>query len=146
MSIRRLQVLKHVDPPTPGTEPCRYRASYMHTCAFATCLVTELSQHATDLNDVFATGLVTELSDLTTDLKDVFVTGLVSELSEHATDLNDVRNSIAQLFSVLNVEQHQLERENELKAKLAALHDELRPYEEVRVVRERVKGQTVGAA
>ena len=54
-------------------------------------------------------------------------------LSEHSKELSDIQNSIAQLYSCLNVEQHQLEREQQLQTKLEALKTELQPYEEVRV-------------
>lgn len=51
--------------------------------------------------------------------------------SEHVTDMSDVKNLISKLYTTLNIEQHQLEKERELKAKLEQLQIELQPLEEV---------------
>ena len=59
----------------------------------------------------------------------IFSIGLVS--SEHATDVSDVKNTIAQLYSTLNVEQHQIERERALLAQLEELKMQIQPLEEV---------------
>ena len=58
-----------------------------------------------------------------------FVSGLT--ISEHAMDVSDVKNLISQLYTDLNIEHHQLERERDLKAKLEQLQLELQPLEEV---------------
>ena len=50
---------------------------------------------------------------------------------EQAADVSDLKNTIAQLYSVLNVEQHQIERENEFQKTIENIKLELQPLEEV---------------
>ena len=52
-------------------------------------------------------------------------------LSEHMPQISDVKNTIAQLYAVLNIEQHQLSQEKGLLAKLESLKMELEPLEDV---------------
>lgn len=54
-----------------------------------------------------------------------------TEYTEHITHLGDVKTSIAQLYSALNVEQHQLEQEKKLLASLEELQMKLQPLEQV---------------
>ena len=51
--------------------------------------------------------------------------------SEHVTELSEVKNKIAELFSTLNIEQYQVEREQELLAKLENLKTKIEPLEKV---------------
>ncbi len=50
---------------------------------------------------------------------------------ERALDINDVKNTISQLYSQLNVEQHQIEKEQELLAKLEELKVQIQPMDKV---------------
>ena len=45
--------------------------------------------------------------------------------------ISDVKNTIAQLYSLLNVEEHQLNRERDLVATLEKLKADLEPLEKV---------------
>ena len=51
--------------------------------------------------------------------------------SEHVTDLSEVKNKIAELYSTLNIEYYQVEREQELLAKLENLKTKIEPLEKV---------------
>ena len=51
--------------------------------------------------------------------------------SEHVTDLSEVKNKIAELYSTLNIEHYQVEREQELLAKLENLKTKIEPLEKV---------------
>ena len=51
--------------------------------------------------------------------------------SEHMQRISDVKNTIAQLYSLLNVEEHQLNRERDLVATLEKLKADLEPLEKV---------------
>ncbi|ELT99754.1 hypothetical protein CAPTEDRAFT_226862 [Capitella teleta] len=55
------------------------------------------------------------------------------ELSEHVTQLDDVKSAVAQIYSALNVEQHQLEQERKLRASLEQLQTQLQPLEKVKL-------------
>ena len=46
-------------------------------------------------------------------------------------DISHVKNSIAQLYSVMNIEQHQIENERKLIEKIDQLRVELEPFEKV---------------
>ena len=48
-------------------------------------------------------------------------------------DISRVKNSIAQLYSVMNIEQHQLQHEQQLIDKINDLKAELEPYEMVEI-------------
>ena len=63
----------------------------------------------------------------------VFYNFLSIERTSHETaaDLKDVKTAIAQLYSTLNIEEHQLVREKELLAKLENLKVQLQPYDAV---------------
>ncbi|KAK2161211.1 hypothetical protein LSH36_120g16009 [Paralvinella palmiformis] len=52
---------------------------------------------------------------------------------EHDLELSDVKNQIAQLFTALNIETHQLERERQLIEQLEQLQEELEPYEKLKI-------------
>ena len=55
-----------------------------------------------------------------------------SKLAENIDDdISRVKNSVAQLYSVLNIEQHQIENERKLIEQLDKLRVELEPYEKV---------------
>ena len=45
--------------------------------------------------------------------------------------MDELRSSISQLYSQLNVEKYQLERERDLQALLDDLHQQIEPYEKV---------------
>ena len=59
---------------------------------------------------------------------------LVPLSHEAATELSDVKTTIAQLYSSLNVEEHQRLREKELLARLENVKVQLQPYEAVSIV------------
>ncbi|KAK6187918.1 hypothetical protein SNE40_005838 [Patella caerulea] len=50
-------------------------------------------------------------------------------VSEDLENLSDVKNLVTQLYSTLNLEHYQLERESELRAKLEDLQQQIAPYE-----------------
>ncbi|XP_022816071.1 calcium uniporter protein, mitochondrial isoform X3 [Spodoptera litura] len=52
---------------------------------------------------------------------------------EEVTRLSDVRNLVNQLYEALNVREHQIRKERELKAQLEKLSTELQPLEEKRM-------------
>nr|XP_021188669.1 calcium uniporter protein, mitochondrial isoform X1 [Helicoverpa armigera] len=52
---------------------------------------------------------------------------------EEVTRLSDVRNLVNQLYEALNVREHQIRKERELKAQLEKLSTELQPLEEKRL-------------
>jgi len=52
--------------------------------------------------------------------------------SERLKDASDVKTIVAQLYSTMNVEQHQLEQEKKLLSKLEELKLELAPYEKIK--------------
>ena len=58
-------------------------------------------------------------------------------MSEHATELSDVKNSIAQLYHALHVEEHQLQREKQILEQLDDLRVRIEPYEAVSTVNTR---------
>ena len=51
--------------------------------------------------------------------------------SEHAKNLNDLKNLVQNLFIELNVEEHQIEREKAILAKLENLKMQIEPLEQV---------------
>ncbi|XP_072940909.1 calcium uniporter protein, mitochondrial [Epargyreus clarus] len=53
--------------------------------------------------------------------------------SEEITRLSDVRNLVNQLYEALNVREHQIRKERELRAQLEKLSAELQPLEEKRM-------------
>ena len=63
------------------------------------------------------------------DLQNYLVSVALS--SERLKDASDVKTIVAQLYSTMNVEQHQLEQEKKLLSKLEELKLELAPYEKV---------------
>lgn len=58
--------------------------------------------------------------------------GTGSKLGNVDEDISRLKNSIAQLYSVMNIEQHQLEHERILTDKLESLRVELEPYEKAK--------------
>ena len=63
------------------------------------------------------------------DLLILYVADLHS--SEHVESLRSIQNQIAQLYSTMNIEQYQLDREKELLERLEYLNNELKPLEDV---------------
>ncbi|XP_045446350.1 calcium uniporter protein, mitochondrial [Melitaea cinxia] len=55
---------------------------------------------------------------------------------EEITRLSDVRNLVNQLYEALNVREHQIRKEREIRAKLEKLSTELQPLEEKRMALE----------
>lgn len=56
-----------------------------------------------------------------------------SKLADNVDDdISRVKNSIAQLYSVMNIEYHQIEQERKLIEKIEQLRSELEPFEKVR--------------
>ena len=53
-------------------------------------------------------------------------------VSEDARTMADVKSMVYQLYSTLHVEQHQLEKEKELRAELENLQVEIEPLEKVK--------------
>lgn len=51
--------------------------------------------------------------------------------SEEITRLSDVRNLVNQLYEALNVREHQIRKERELRSQLEKITAELQPLEEV---------------
>lgn len=51
--------------------------------------------------------------------------------SEEITRLSDVRNLVNQLYEALNVREHQIRKERDLRVQLEKLSAELQPLEEV---------------
>jgi calcium uniporter protein, mitochondrial len=51
--------------------------------------------------------------------------------SEEVTHLSDVRNLVNQLYEALNVREHQIRKERELRSQLEKLNVQLQPLEEV---------------
>lgn len=51
--------------------------------------------------------------------------------SEETMGISDVKQQIAHLYSTLNVEEHQLQRERELQARLEHYQLQLKPLEDV---------------
>ncbi|XP_037299459.1 calcium uniporter protein, mitochondrial isoform X2 [Manduca sexta] len=56
--------------------------------------------------------------------------------NEEVTRLSDVRNLVNQLYEALNVREHQIRKERELRAQLEKLSTELQPLEEKRMALE----------
>ena len=54
-----------------------------------------------------------------------------SDLSEETEEICQVKNSIAQLYTTLNIEQHQLDRQRHLQETLDQLREDILPFEEV---------------
>lgn len=52
---------------------------------------------------------------------------------EEVTRLSDVRNLVNQLYEALNVREHQIRKEREIRAQLEKLSTELQPLEEVKL-------------
>lgn len=52
-------------------------------------------------------------------------------LAQSVEDLSNVKNSICHLYNALNIEQHQLAQELDLKKKLEELQKEIAPLERV---------------
>jgi uncharacterized coiled-coil DUF342 family protein len=55
-----------------------------------------------------------------------------SKLADNVDDdISRVKNSIAQLYSVMNIEQHQIEHERKLIERIDQLRAQLEPFEKV---------------
>lgn len=53
---------------------------------------------------------------------------------EEVTQLSDVRNLVNQLYEALNVREHQIRKERELRAQLEKINTELQPLEDVSIL------------
>lgn len=65
-------------------------------------------------------------------LSNVLLSTAGSKLADNVDDdISRVKNSIAQLYSVMNIEHHQIEQERKLIEKIEQLRSDLEPYEKV---------------
>jgi hypothetical protein len=61
----------------------------------------------------------------------IYYFSVPTHLSEHVANIDDLKNSVAQLYSALNIEEHQIQQEKRLLENLEKLRTELEPLEKV---------------